>query len=138
VSHRAAVVAVAVATALAGAACGGGGTGSGSGGGASCTPNGTALNLLARNTTFDAGCLAAPAGTAFTIDLDNQDPGVPHSVSIFSANPSSDSNAQELFKGQVVSGPTQITYHVQALPAGTYHFQCAVHPSQMNGTLVVE
>ena len=134
---RARAVALVAAAAVVGSACGGSSGSSGSGGAASCSPQGTSLNLLARVTTFDTSCLAAPANTAFTIVLDNQDAGVPHSVSIFSSNPTVDANATELFKGAVVTGPTQVTYHVHALAPGRYFFECAVHPTQMNGTLVI-
>jgi hypothetical protein len=135
VSLRARVVALVAAAAVIGPACGG--SNSGPIGTASCSPQGTSLNLLARNTAFDTKCLAAPADTAFTIVLDNQDPGVPHSVSIFSSNPTVDASAGELFKGKIVTGPTQVTYDVHALPAGRYFFECAVHPTQMNGTFLV-
>jgi len=131
------VVALMAAAAVIGSACGGSNGSSGSGGPATCSPQGTSLNLLARTTTFDTDCLAAPGNTAFTIALDNQDAGVPHSVSIFSSNPTVDANATELFKGKIITGPTQVTYHVHALAPGRYFFECAVHPTQMNGTLVV-
>jgi len=135
---RARAAALVASAAVIGSACGGSNGASGSGGLVSCSPQGTTLNLLARDTAFDTDCLAAPANTAFTIALDNQDPGVPHSVSIFSADPTVEASATELFKGKIVTGPTQVTYAVHALAAGRYFFECAVHPTQMNGTLVVQ
>ncbi len=50
---------------------------------AACEPSGTLLTLVAHNVAFDTNCLAASAGKAFTIAFDNQDPGVPHNVSIY-------------------------------------------------------
>jgi plastocyanin len=43
---------------------------------------------------------------------------------------------EEVFQGEIVTGPTQVTYDVPALPAGPYAFVCTVHP-QMTGTLNV-
>lgn len=100
----------------------------------SCKPSGTTLELSAQNATFDTDCLAAPAGKPFTIVFDNTDPGVPHNVAIYT-----DSSASTvLFKGDVVSGPLKVTYHVDALDPGTYYFRCDVHPTTMTGTFVVK
>ena len=37
-----------------------------------------------------------------------------------------------------ITGPSSSTYHVGALKAGTYYFQCDVHPGAMNGTFIVK
>ena len=104
---------------------------------AACQPDGTELHLVAHLVKFDTDCLAAPADTAFTIVFDNQDVGgIPHNVHIFSADPSTDPNAESLFNGDLVPGPDILTYEVSPLPAGTYFFQCDVHPVQMIGTFV--
>jgi plastocyanin len=103
---------------------------------AECSPNGTELQLTAAGIAFDPTCLAAPAGTAFTIAFDNKDAGTPHNVHIFSADPAQDPNAQTLFAGDLVTGPDTATYQVSALPPGTYYFHCDVHPTQMFGTFV--
>ena len=101
---------------------------------ASCSPHGTVLTETAQSTAFSASCLAAPANKAFTIEFMNMDPGIPHNISIFT-----DSSASKaLFTGKLVSGPANFTYHVGALRPGTYFFRCDVHPTQMNGTLVVK
>ena len=129
--------------ALLAAACGGGGnktpsgsgnkTSSGSGGGgASCSPNGTTIALSVKNIHYSASCIAAPGNTAFTIDFNNQD-SLPHNVEIFSDA----AMTQSVFKGDIVNGPKQATYNVSALAPGTYHFHCDIHPTQMQGTLIV-
>jgi nitrite reductase (NO-forming) len=100
---------------------------------ASCTPKGTALKLVAHNTVFDTACLAAPAGKAFTIAFDNQDPAIPHNMSIYT----DDSATTALFTGEMVTGPKKVTYDVPALDAGTYFFRCDVHPTTMTGTFIV-
>jgi nitrite reductase (NO-forming) len=101
---------------------------------ADCSPKGTHLALVAKNSAFDASCLAAPAGKAFTIAFDNQDPGVPHNIAIYTDA----SAATALFTGDLVTGPKKVTYDVPALDAGTYYFRCDVHPTTMNGTFVVK
>ena len=47
-----------------------------------------------------------------------------------------DTSGAVLFKGEIITGPAQITYDVPALPAGTYTYICSVHPN-MTGTLTV-
>jgi copper-containing nitrite reductase len=105
-----------------------------SGGAAPCTPDGTALKITAQNVLFDTDCLAAPAGTAFTILLDNLDAGIPHNVSIYTDESATDA----LFTGELVTGPDKATYKVDALDAGTYFFRCDVHPTTMTGTFIVQ
>ncbi|MGH3181198.1 MAG: cytochrome c oxidase subunit II [Streptosporangiaceae bacterium] len=101
---------------------------------AACTPSGTALSLTAHNIHYSTSCLAAPAGKPFTITFHNQDSGVPHNVAIYTSS----SATKALFRGQIVTGVTTVTYHVPALPAGTYYFRCDVHPTAMHGTFVVK
>jgi plastocyanin len=104
----------------------------------SCAPSGTTIKLVAKDTMFDASCLAAPAGQAITVTFDNEDSGIPHNLAIYSADPMVDKNARTLFKGDLVTGVTTVTYNVPAMTAGTYHFHCDVHPEQMQGTFVVK
>jgi plastocyanin len=101
---------------------------SGSGSGA-----GSALRETAGALSFGTTTLRAPAGTPFTIVFDNQAPGVVHNVAVYR-----DASATKaLFTGELITGPKIVTYHVSALPAGSYFFRCDVHPQQMTGTLVV-
>ena len=133
-------------------ACGGGGTpqnqaassppasataspsASATGSGATCSPNGTSLEVstFPAALAFNTKCLAAPANTDFTIAFDNRSPSVPHDVSIATVG-----LVDTLFEGEIVTGPKMITYHVKGIDAGTYEFYCKVHPSRMNGTFVV-
>jgi plastocyanin len=99
---------------------------------ATCAPEGTALSVVAYDDKYDKSCLAAPAGQAFTIDFDNQDRGIPHNVSIYDkAN-----GNKELFKGEIINGPSKITYSVPAQAEGTYEFRCDPHP-WMVGSFIV-
>src|SRR5262249_13892455 len=80
--------------------------------------------------SFDTKTLIVPAGRPFDLTFDNKNAGVPHNVRI------ADSSAQTtiLFDGDPITGPAQATYHVPALQAGTYYFECKIHPN-MNGTV---
>ena len=92
------------------------------------------LTVTAKDIAFDKECLAAPADQAFTVTLENKDT-LPHNVAILKTHESTDT----LFSGNLVSGPDKsTTYNVSALPAGSYHFHCNVHPDQMKGTFLVK
>jgi len=99
--------------------------------GQSCSPSGTGLSITAFDNKFDKRCLAAPAGQAFTIDFSNLDRGIPHNVAIYEDK----TTRKPYFKGEPVNGPGKTTYSVQAISAGTFFFQCDLHP-EMNGTFV--
>jgi plastocyanin/uncharacterized membrane protein len=81
---------------------------------------------------FDRASLTGPAGTRFDLVFDNEDDGVQHNVAIYR----DDSVEEPLFVGDLVEGPTTVTYDVPALDAGSYYFRCDLHP-QMDGTLEV-
>ena len=108
---------------------------------APCAPGGTELEVVALHyergelPTFDADCLAAPAGQAFTIELTNDDL-LEHNVSIY-AEPGA-SYSEALFHGELFRGPGETrTYEVPAMDAGTYEFRCDEHLSTMKGVFVV-
>ena len=96
----------------------------------SAAPGGVSLHISARNILFDTDHLAAPAGQAWVLAFANNDAGVPHNVELL------DPNGTSVFRGEVVTGPTTVSYQIPALPAGTYKFLCDVHPT-MTGTLTV-
>jgi len=126
---------LAVATVLASGACGGGHKVDFV---PNCEPTTTDLHITARNTQFDTGCLAVAAETPFKIVFENHDPGVPHTISIYTVDPSRSSNAELLFEGDRVQGPAITTYDVPALPAGIHFFRCEVHPTVMFGNFIVQ
>jgi plastocyanin len=97
----------------------------------SSAPTGAVLHISAQNIAFDTNQLEAPAGQAFALEFDNNDPGIPHNVEI------KDASGTSMFKGQIITGPAKITYQVPALAAGSYMFVCDVHPN-MTGTLTAK
>jgi plastocyanin len=105
-------------------------------GGSECGKDGKiSLDITASGTAFDPTCLVAPAGQPFTINFDNKDDAAatgPHNVAI--ATDSGYTNF--VFTGDLISGPKQVQYKVDALDAGDYFFHCDVHPT-MTGTFVV-
>lgn len=74
--------------------------------------------------------LRAPAGEPFVLAFRNQDDAVQHNVSIY-ADPSAE---EPVFVGELVMGPTTVSYRAPAMGPGDYFFRCDVHPA-MDGTL---
>ena len=100
--------------------------------GAPAASGGTAdVTISALNIGFEQSSVNAPAGKAFSLLFDNKDPSVQHDVFI------KDSSGSDVFEGAIVTGPTQVTYNVPSLAAGSYTFFCSIH-SNMTGTLVVQ
>jgi cytochrome c oxidase subunit 2 len=101
--------------------------------GPACESDGsTELHISAKDTMFDTSCMAVPADEPFRIVFENRE-AVPHNVAI-----ATDSSwSQVLFTGEIVTGPTTVTYEVPAMEAGLFAFRCDVHPG-MNGQFVVE
>jgi plastocyanin len=108
---------------------GGGGGGPGGGGG---QPGGGGVTVVAQNIAFDTSEIDLPADAPATITFDNRDAGVPHNIAIYDDS----SLSQNLFTGEIVTGPTTTEYQVPALSAGEYYFHCDVHPN-MSGSVVV-
>jgi plastocyanin len=89
------------------------------------------VTLTASGQQFTSPDISGPAGRAFTLAFDNEDPAIPHNVNIRKPDGS------EAFKGEIFPGVATKIYQVPALPAGSYAFVCDVHPS-MTGTLTVK
>lgn len=92
------------------------------------------VTLVASQVHFDLSTIDAAAGQGFTIVFDNKDT-LPHNVAIFKGTTNTGAN---VFRGPIDQGPKTDDYQVPALTAGTYYFQCDVHPGSMFGTLVVK
>lgn len=90
-------------------------------------PSGAAGSGFAETT------LSAKANTAFTICFDNQDASVPHNVDLYDVQ-----GGTSIAKADINAGPIQELVDVPALAAGTYFYQCDVHPTTMTGTLTIK
>jgi plastocyanin len=87
------------------------------------------LAIVAKDVKFDLKTLSAPADKPFSIRFDNQDAATPHDVDIL------DGAGTKVFDGADFPGPGVRVYDVPALKAGTYKFECSIHPALMNGEL---
>jgi len=92
------------------------------------------VTLVAQNSRFDKGSIAASAGASVSVTLDNRDAGVPHNVAFYTTR----SATQAIFKGEIITGPASQTFTFNAPSApGSYFFRCDVHPDTMNGVFRV-
>jgi len=88
------------------------------------------LTVVAKDVKFNVAKLDAPAGAPFKITFDNEDNGTNHDIDIL------DSTGKKVFDGKDFPGVATKDYDVPALDAGTYKFECSIHPALMNGELV--
>jgi plastocyanin len=87
------------------------------------------------DTGFEPTALEVPAGEAFDLSFDNQDPGIPHNVVIYAGDAAEGTPVFSPPNGETVIGEDEVVYQVPALDAGTYTFVCSVHSTTMVGTL---
>jgi plastocyanin len=117
---------------VAGGTAGPGGSAAPSGGPAgSGGPGAGGITLTASGIKFDQKAFTAPADKAFKITLDNKDAGTNHDIDIL------DASGAKVFDMKDFTGPAAKTVDVPALKAGTYKFECSIHPALMNGQLTV-
>jgi plastocyanin len=105
------------------------------------TPQGTAtsgggggstISIVSLNILFDKTKLTASAGTV-KIEFDNKDGGIPHNINVFDGK---DASAKSLGATAIEAGPVKQELTLD-LKAGSYFYQCDVHPTTMIGTLTV-
>ncbi len=117
------------------AACSSTGSGTPPPSGAACAvaDASNTVELSAKDIKFSAPCIRAAAGLPITIKFTNNE-AVPHDVAVYTDN----TKADELVRGDQVTGPNATTtVTVPAQEAGQLFFECTIHPA-MNGALVVE
>lgn len=95
---------------------------------------GQELRVVGQDLSFDVEELTASAGEPFKITFENKDQGLPHNLAVYRSGPPA--------KDLVVMTPVEPGIKTQqlalpALDAGSYFYQCDVHPTTMTGTLVV-
>jgi plastocyanin len=88
-----------------------------------------AIAITAQGVKFSTAKLSAPADKPFEIAFDNKDAGTNHDVDIL------DAGGKKVFDGKDFPGLKVETYNVPALAAGTYKFECSIHPALMVGEL---
>ena len=119
------ISAISAAMVLFAAACGGGDD-------AAPAPDAqTEIILVAQNITFDQDILTVPVGEEVTVTYEHLVSGVSHNLHVIVSS-------ERNFSTVITSGPVTQTLTFTINEAGTYTFQCDVHPDVMNGTLTVQ
>ena len=88
--------------------------------------------ITATGLAFNTANIDIAANTPTTLTFTNNDPATQHNVDVYKDS----AYTTSVFKGDLVTGPDTVDYHLPALAAGTYYFKCDVHPT-MTGTLTV-
>ncbi|MDQ3107389.1 MAG: cupredoxin domain-containing protein [Actinomycetota bacterium] len=89
------------------------------------------FTIAAENIAFDKDQLDFPAATEVSLAFENLE-AVPHNVSIYDAK-----GGDAIYTGEILNTEGDITYDFTTPEAGSYYFQCDVHPDQMNGEVLV-
>jgi len=102
--------------------------------GSTPTPQSVSVNLTANNFAFDKDTITVPTGAHVTMIFNNQDTGVPHNFALYT----NQSAQTSIFRGEIVTGPTTVTYTFDApTQPGTYFYRCDIHP-HMSGQFIVQ
>lgn len=91
--------------------------------------NGASITIDARDLTFDPVIVTMPAGQPLRLILNNHDEGVAHNLHVFRGD-------TDYGMSTSVVGPGLTAIELPAMAAGSYQFECTLHPD-MIGTLKV-
>jgi plastocyanin len=89
------------------------------------------FEVAAENVDFSTDAMDFPAETEVTLTFDNKE-AIPHNWALYESK-----GGKPIFQGPIVNGPASAAYKFTTPAAGSYYFQCDVHPDQMNGTVNV-
>ena len=89
-----------------------------------------AFKVKAQSIAFQQTEIDLKADSDVSISFTNADNGIPHNIDISSAD------GKTIFRGALLTGPATTTYAFHSPAAGTYNFQCDVHPT-MKGTVKI-
>ena len=99
-------------------------------------PSSTSASASPSVPTTPVTAVTIVANATVTVTVDNQDAGIPHDFGVYSN--AARTPDKEIDKPATdVTGPAKKDYTIKPLKAGTYYFQCDIHPS-MNGTITVK
>lgn len=93
-----------------------------------------ASSVTASGSAFDTDTLMVEPGAETHLTFQNDDAGIPHNVAIYV----DDTGAENLFRGETITGVATTTYVFTIEEAGEYFFRCDIHPTTMVGTVMVE
>lgn len=93
----------------------------------------TELTIQAKGIAFNRTEMLFAADTPIALTFENLDSAIDHNVAIYT----DDGPGDELFKGEIFPGVETKQYQVPPIAAGSYYFQCDVHPN-MAGTATFE
>jgi plastocyanin len=96
--------------------------------------SGPDFTVTAKGIAYDNQAIQVEAGQGFSIHFRNDDPStVQHDLDI------RDSSDKIIQDKPTVDGGKDVIYDYTGLPAGTYKFECSIHPiPAMTGTLTVK
>ncbi len=100
-------------------------------------PNTVTIDLVAQNMAFNMKTITVTAGATVVVNFNNKDTGTAHNFAVYQNQ--SGGGTKAVLVGETITGPKTTTYTFTAPAAGgSYFFECDVHPSQMNGTFIVQ
>lgn len=91
------------------------------------------IDVVANDLEFDTETIVVSAQAQVTIELQNQDDGVLHNLSVYEEEGSRD----DLYQGELFSGRDSRIYTFSVPEVGVYFFKCDAHPD-MNGALIAK
>jgi plastocyanin len=105
--------------------------------------------IVARDLKFAQQVVRVAPGAAVTLTMDNQDTGVPHNIEFYDSPKAGEGSLLEgcsagckdegsALATAIESGPVKQEFTFTAPAAGRYGYWCAVHPTTMTGTMIVE
>ena len=112
---------------------GGGGSDGGDGGASDAAP--TSVDVEATDNAFDTGDIVAAANEAFTVNFVNAG-AVPHNIR-FLTEEGGDLLVEGAETSEFWPGGESETFEFTAPDAGTYYYQCDLHPTEMRGAFIV-
>jgi cytochrome c oxidase subunit II len=109
--------------------------------GGTCSPHGSTVHLVAKNTSWNTSCIAIPAGQPLSLTVANQDDGVNHNFAIWKSLQDAIAKKGQIYQTGAFPGVATHSYSVTAtgsMAPGKYYFQCNVHGVAMAGAFIVK